>query len=141
MGIEADRLTLFRSPEFKVKTYKGFDIQGFKSRTKSSEEFNCTQNSGVVVMMTTTSYASVHDNNQRGEVITYYGVIKDTLNYHSMRGARRSFCLSVIGLITTRTKQINMVSHLLTLQGQIRTLVPSFYPLWIASILRIGYIR
>ena len=43
MGIEADLLTLSRSPEFKVKIYKSFDIQDFKFHTKSSKEANCTQ--------------------------------------------------------------------------------------------------
>ena len=69
MGIEADRLTLFRSPEFKVKTYKSFDERDFKFHTKSSEESNCTQNSGVVVMTTMTSYASVHNTDPREGVL------------------------------------------------------------------------
>ena len=71
MGIITDMLTPSRSPEFKVKTYKSFDIQSFKFRTKSFEEFNCTQNSGVVVIAMTISYASVHDTDPREGDITY----------------------------------------------------------------------
>ena len=64
-------LTLSQSPEFKIKTYKSFDIQDFKFCMKLSEESNCTQKK--------TSYASVHDNDPREENITYYGVIKDII--------------------------------------------------------------
>ena len=129
MGIEADLLTLSRSPEFKVKTYKSFDIQGFKFRTKSSKESNYTQNSGVVVMATTTSCASVHDIDPREGVITYYGVIKDIIELSFNEGRRKIVLFGCDWLITKKTKQTNMASHLLTLQGQIKKLVPSFYHL------------
>ena len=65
-------------------------------------------------MATMTSYASVHDTDPRG-VITYYGVIKDIIELSFSEGCRKIICLSVIGLITTRTKQANLTSHLLTL--------------------------
>src|SRR3954465_15053929 len=93
-GIDQDLLTLSRSSEFKVKTYKGYDIQGFKFRTKSSEESNCTQNSEVVMVVTTTSYTGVHENDPRKRDLTYYGVIKDIIELFSMMGAERLFCLS-----------------------------------------------
>src|SRR3954462_6722701 len=88
-GIDQDLLTLSRSPEFKVKTYKSYDIQGFKFRTKSSEESNCTQNSGVVVLATTTSYTGVHDNSPRERDLTYYGVIKDIIELSFDDGCRK----------------------------------------------------
>ena len=71
-----------------MKTYKSFDIQGFKFRTKSSEESNCTQNSGIVVMATTISYASVHDTDPRG-VITYNGVMNDIIELLFNEGRRK----------------------------------------------------
>ena len=78
-SIDATLLTLSQSFEFKVKTYKIFNIQGFKLRTKLSKESNCTQNTGVVVMAMTTSYTSVHDNDSMEGDITYYEVIKDII--------------------------------------------------------------
>src|SRR3954471_8648770 len=110
-GIDQDLLTLSRSPEFKVKTYKSYDIQGFKFQTKSSEESNCTQNSGVVVLATTTSYTGMHDNDPSERDLTYYGVIKDIIELFSMMGAERLFCLSVTGPTITRSKQTNTDSH------------------------------
>ena len=97
-------LNLSWSPEFKVKTYKNFDIQDFKFHKKSSKESNCTQNSRVIVMATTISYTSVDDTNPTEGVITYYEVIKDIIELSFNEGAGRSFCLSVTRLITTRTK-------------------------------------
>jgi len=94
------------------------------------QRVNCTQNSGIVVMAMMTSYASLYDTDLRERVITYYGVIKDIIELSFNKGAGRSFCFSVTRLITTRIKQTNMASHLLTLQGQIRKLVLSFYLLW-----------
>src|SRR3954471_15504219 len=88
-GIDQDLLTLSRSPEFKVKTYKSYDIQGFKFRTKSSEESNCTQNSGVVVLATMTSYTGVHDNDPRKRDLTYYGIIKDIIELSFDDGRRK----------------------------------------------------
>src|SRR3954468_21337151 len=87
--IEQDLLTLSRSPDFKVKTFKSYDIQGFKFRTKSSEESNCTQNSGVVVLATTTSYTGVHDSEPRERDLTYYGVIKDIIELSFDDGRRK----------------------------------------------------
>src|SRR3954469_581280 len=88
-GIDQDLLTLCKSPEFKVKTYKSYDIQGFKFRTKSSEESNCTQNSGVIVLATTTSYTGVHDSDPRERDLTYYDVIKDIIKLSFDDGRRK----------------------------------------------------
>ena len=78
-------------------------------------------------MATTTSYASVHDTDPREGVITYYGVIKDIIELSFNERRKKIIPFECDWADKKRTKQTNMVSHLLTLQGQIRKLVPSFY--------------
>jgi len=66
-------------------------------------------------MMMTTSYASVHDNDPREGVITYYGVIKNIIELSFNEGHRKIILFEHDWLITTKTNQTNMASHLLTL--------------------------
>ena len=56
---------------------------------KSSGESNCTLYNGVVVMVMTTSYASVHDNDPREEDITYYRVMKNIIELSFNDGRRK----------------------------------------------------
>ena len=56
---------------------------------KSFKESNYTQNSRVIVMAMMTSYASVHDNDPREGVITYYGVIKNIIELSFNEGRRK----------------------------------------------------
>src|SRR3954471_222946 len=128
-GIDQDLLTLSRSPEFKVKTYKSYDIQGFKFRKKSSEESNCTQNSGVIVLATTTSYTGVHDSYPRERDLTYYGVIKDIIELSFDDGRKKIVLFERDWADNNKIKTDKYGFTLVVSLCLRRKLVPSFYRL------------
>ncbi|XP_019256426.1 PREDICTED: uncharacterized protein LOC109234832 [Nicotiana attenuata] len=68
-----------------AKRFTAFDVNnGYRFRTKQSEEFKVTQNSSVMVVSKTESYASTSDNAPKSANITYYGRLNDIveLNYY-----------------------------------------------------------
>nr|XP_009797180.1 PREDICTED: uncharacterized protein LOC104243658 [Nicotiana sylvestris] len=75
-----------QGPSYIAKRFNTFDINnGYWFRTKQSEEFKVTQNSGVMVVSKTESYASTSDNTPKSTNITYYyGRLNDIveLNYY-----------------------------------------------------------
>lgn len=57
-----------------ARRFKAFDVNnGYRFRTKEYEEYMNTQNSGVMVVSKTKSYASTSDNAPKSVDINYYG--------------------------------------------------------------------
>ncbi|KAL3834135.1 hypothetical protein ACJIZ3_008871 [Penstemon smallii] len=57
--------------------YKRYITNGSRFQTKEWESKRKTQNSGVVVSATTSSFSSTKDDNPISSDLTYYGVLKD----------------------------------------------------------------
>nr|XP_033512184.1 uncharacterized protein LOC104096812 isoform X2 [Nicotiana tomentosiformis] len=84
-NILKDVKVLARGPSYITKRFSAFDVNnGYRFRTKQSEEFKVTQNSSVMVVSKTESYASTSDNAPKSANITYYGRLNDIveLNYY-----------------------------------------------------------
>ncbi|KAH0765493.1 hypothetical protein KY285_001364 [Solanum tuberosum] len=80
-----DVRVLAQGPSFIARRFNAFNVNnGYRFRTKQSEEFKETQNSGVMVVSKTESYASTSDNAPKSANITYYGRLNDIveLNYY-----------------------------------------------------------
>ncbi|WMV58717.1 hypothetical protein MTR67_052102 [Solanum verrucosum] len=71
--IKDDRV-LAQGPSFIARRFIAFNVNNeYRFRTKQSEEFKETQNSGVMVVSKTKSYARSCDNALKSANITYYG--------------------------------------------------------------------
>ncbi|XP_070020356.1 uncharacterized protein LOC142180916 [Nicotiana tabacum] len=84
-NILKDVKVLAQGPSYIAKRFNAFDVNNrYQFRTKQSEEFKVTQNSGVMVISKTESYASTSDNTPKSANITYYGRLNDIveLNYY-----------------------------------------------------------
>ncbi|KAH0781562.1 hypothetical protein KY290_001160 [Solanum tuberosum] len=76
---------LARGPSCIAKKFNAYDLyNGYQFRTKQSEEYLETQNSGVMVISKTESYASSSDNAPKSANISYYGRLTEIveLNYY-----------------------------------------------------------
>ncbi|KAH1047331.1 hypothetical protein J1N35_038115, partial [Gossypium stocksii] len=62
-----------------VKRYNALLINGFRFHTKSRERLRRTQNCGIVVKSSITSYASARDNNPVEGNVEYYGLLTDII--------------------------------------------------------------
>lgn len=73
-----------RGPQKAAKRFKGYIINGFRFHTKEREINRKTQNSGVVITASTSSYASAKDKKPITGDVTYYGILTDIieLNYY-----------------------------------------------------------
>ncbi|XP_019241074.1 PREDICTED: uncharacterized protein LOC109221072 [Nicotiana attenuata] len=84
-NILKDVKVLAQGPSYIAKRFHAFDVNNrYRFRMKQSEEFKVTQNSGVMVISKTESYASTSDNTPKSTNITYYGRLNDIveLNYY-----------------------------------------------------------
>nr|XP_018628938.1 uncharacterized protein LOC108946486 [Nicotiana tomentosiformis] len=84
-NISKDVKVLAQGPNLIAKRFNVFDVNnGYRFRTKQSEEFKETQNSGVMVISKTESYASTSENALKFVNIKYYGRLNDIveLNYY-----------------------------------------------------------
>ncbi|XP_019224668.1 PREDICTED: uncharacterized protein LOC109206305 [Nicotiana attenuata] len=84
-NILKDVKVLAQGPSYIAKRFNALDANnGYRFRTKQSEEFMVTQNSGVMVVSKTESYVSTSDNTPKSANITYYGRLNDIveLNYY-----------------------------------------------------------
>ncbi|KAK1417966.1 hypothetical protein QVD17_27102 [Tagetes erecta] len=77
---------LGHGPDFRVTTYKGYDINGYTFYTKDQDEKSTMQNSGVTLIASTTEFDRMdHDARLRIAKSSFYGVIQEIweLNYTS----------------------------------------------------------
>ena len=65
-----------------VTCFKGYIINGFKFHTKECDEKRKTQNSGVVVIVETSSFASAWDMNLVICDVSYYSVLIEIVELH-----------------------------------------------------------
>ncbi|XP_057416131.1 uncharacterized protein LOC130710786 isoform X2 [Lotus japonicus] len=78
--ISKDLKALAQGPSYIARRFKAFDVNnGYRFRTKKYEEFRKTQNSGVMVVSKTESYASTSDNAPKSANVVYYGRLSDII--------------------------------------------------------------
>ncbi|KAK5793831.1 hypothetical protein PVK06_034990 [Gossypium arboreum] len=70
---------LSQGPNRIIKRYSAFLINGYRFHTKYRERMRRTQNCGVVVNSSITSYASARDSNPVEGNVEYYGLITDII--------------------------------------------------------------
>ncbi|KAH1057539.1 hypothetical protein J1N35_035604 [Gossypium stocksii] len=70
---------LSQGPNRLVKRYSAFIINGFRFYTKNRERLRRTQNCGIVVNSSITSYASARDSNPIKGNVEYYGLLTDII--------------------------------------------------------------
>ncbi|XP_021990805.1 uncharacterized protein LOC110887533 [Helianthus annuus] len=73
---------LGQGPDFRVKSYQGYDINGYTFYTKNQDKKSATQNSGVTLIASATEFDRVN-HAKRIATNSYYGVIEEIweLNY------------------------------------------------------------
>ena len=81
-------LSLSRGPSASVTCYKRYIINGFRFHTREREKGKKTQNSGVVVIVEVSSFASARDKNPIPSHVSYYGVLIDVIELHYLSGNR-----------------------------------------------------
>ncbi|WMV37972.1 hypothetical protein MTR67_031357 [Solanum verrucosum] len=76
---------LSRGPNYVAKRYSGYLINGYRFHIRQRDARCKTQNSGVTVVASTTSFASSKDKNPIAADLTYYGRIVDIvdIDYYS----------------------------------------------------------
>jgi len=76
---------LSRGPNFVAKRYSGYLINGYRFHIRQRDVRRKTQNCGVTLVASTTSFASSKDKNPIAADLTYYGRIVDIveLDYYS----------------------------------------------------------
>ncbi|KAK6793689.1 hypothetical protein RDI58_007142 [Solanum bulbocastanum] len=76
---------LSRGPNSIAKRYSGYLINGYRFHVRQRDARRKTQNSGVTLVASTTSFASSKDKNMIAADLTYYGRIVDIveLDYYN----------------------------------------------------------
>lgn len=73
---------LAAGPLMTARRYKGYIVNGFRFHTKDVEERRRTQNSGIVVVASTSSFSSAKDQNPIKGDVAYYGVLKEIIELY-----------------------------------------------------------
>lgn len=72
-------LNLAKGPQRAAKKFNGYVVNGFRFHTKQRDAKCTTQNSGVILIALTTSFASSKDQNPTVGEVTYYGAIEEII--------------------------------------------------------------
>lgn len=83
-----DIKALAHGPLRMYKSYKKYLINGFRFHTRDVEARRKTQNSGVIMIAETQSFASSRDSNPVAGDVTYYGILKDIIELEYLFGRR-----------------------------------------------------
>ena len=75
---------LSRGPNVDAKRYSGYLINGYRFHIRQHDARRKTQNSGVTLVASTTSFASSKDKNSIAADLTYYGRIVDIVDLTSI---------------------------------------------------------
>ncbi|KAG6418778.1 hypothetical protein SASPL_120983 [Salvia splendens] len=81
-----DLKLLSRRPNFIGVKYKKYIVHGFRFHTKDLESTKKTQNCGVRVKATTSSFSSTRDQNPILSELDYYGILTDIIQLDYGRG-------------------------------------------------------
>ncbi|XP_075482523.1 uncharacterized protein LOC142522848 [Primulina tabacum] len=86
--VSNDLKSLARGPNFVGIRYEKFISNGFRFHTKEVECKRKTQNCGVIVQATTSSYSSIRDQNPISSELDYYGILQNVIEL-DYEGGRR----------------------------------------------------
>ncbi|KAG8472909.1 hypothetical protein CXB51_034798 [Gossypium anomalum] len=78
-GVNDEVKWLSQGPNRVIKRYSAFLINGYRFHTKYRERMRRTQNCGIVVNSSITSYASARDSNPLEGNVEYYGLLTDII--------------------------------------------------------------
>ncbi|XP_048494595.1 uncharacterized protein LOC125494815 [Beta vulgaris subsp. vulgaris] len=77
--VDGQLFWLAKVPNTKARRYMGYFVNGYRFCTKGCDSSIKTQNSGVTLIATTSSFASSRDRNLMDGDVTYYGVIQEII--------------------------------------------------------------
>ncbi|KMT08712.1 hypothetical protein BVRB_6g139850 [Beta vulgaris subsp. vulgaris] len=77
--VDGQLFWLAKGPNTKARRYMGYFVNGYRFCTKGRDSRIKTQNSGVTLIATTSSFSSSRDQNPVDEDVTYYGVIEEII--------------------------------------------------------------
>ncbi|XP_057249394.1 uncharacterized protein LOC125495744 [Beta vulgaris subsp. vulgaris] len=77
--VDGQLFWLAKGPNTKARRYMGYFVNGYRFCTKGRDSRIKTQNSGVTLIATTSSFASSRDQNPVDGDVTYYGVIEEII--------------------------------------------------------------
>ncbi|XP_027172109.1 uncharacterized protein LOC113771742 [Coffea eugenioides] len=83
-----DLKQLAKGPNIVGIQYKGLLVNGFRFHTRELEKKRKTQNSGVMVNATTSSFASAKDNNPILSDLDYYGILTNIIELDYREGRK-----------------------------------------------------
>lgn len=70
---------LANKPLFGLKSYSGYEVNGFKFHTKERASSRLVQNCGVLTTADTTCFSSARDRNPQSSNVDYFGVVQEII--------------------------------------------------------------